>query len=181
MLLYSTISLIAVLAMIVYIIVFFARYRTIPQSLSVTAEYPHQLYYWQCTICTIFGWLAFYFPTIYTFNDYGYFTLLLNAGVSGLALSGYFSYSSAEETKRLLTIHKVGSFSGAVLISIFYIIFSSWILVLVSMLIAVILGLLIKGYRYRMPSDNSLVFWLELAIITIVSSDLVTRFIQELH
>lgn len=168
----------AILALIVYVVVFFTRYKTIPQSLSVTAEYPNQLYFWQCTICTIFGWLAFYFPTVYPYNEYGYWSLLLNAGVSGLALSGYYSYSSAEESKRLLTIHKVGSFSGAVLVSLFYLLFGSWILVASTMLVAVALGLLIKGHRYNMPSENSLVFWLEIAIITIVSTDLVDKFIR---
>lgn len=178
MLIYSIISVCAVIALLLYILIFFVRYRVVPQSLSVTAEYPHQLYYWQCTICTIFGWLAFYFPTVYTFSEYGYWPLLLNAGVSGLALSGYYSYSSAEESKRLLTIHKVGSFSGAVLVSLFYIIFGSWVLVLSTMSVAVLLGLLIKGYRYRMPSDNSLVFWLEIAIISIVSTDLIKKFLE---
>lgn len=177
MFIYNCISMCAIVALIVYVMVFFIRYRTIPQSLSVTAEYPDQLYFWQCTICAIFGWLAFYFPTTYTFAEYGYYPLLLNAGVSGLALSGYFSYSNAEETRRLLTIHKVGSFSGAVLVCLFYIFCGTWWAVLAPMAVAVVLGLLIKGHRYHQGTDNSLVFWLEIAIIGIVSGDLINKFI----
>lgn len=174
----NSISMCAILALVVYITVYFCRYRLIPQSLSVTAEFPHQHYYWQCTICTIFGWLAYYFPTVYTFGEYGYWTLLLSGGVSGLALSGYYAYSNGEETSRLLFIHKVGSFSGAVLVSIFYVLFGSWILVCSVMGIGVVLGLIIPGHRYRQPMSNSLVFWLEIGIVIIVSTDLVQKFIQ---
>lgn len=175
---YNIISLCAVLALIVYIIIFEARYKTIPQSLSVTAEYPSQYYYWQCTICTIFGWLAFYFPVVYTYAEYSYWPLLLNAGCSGLALAGYYSYSSAEETKRLLFIHKVGSFSGAICVCLFYMIFGNWIFTLSTLAICLLLGMFIKGHRYKQKEDNSIVFFMEIAIVIIVSSDIITRFIS---
>lgn len=233
MLVINSIGLIAVFAIVVYIICFLCRYRVIPQSLSVTAEWSGRYYWWQTTICTVMGFLGYWLATVYPMNNvlvsimtnvrsfisgnpfvitehgYGLLPMLGCAGVCGLALAGYYSYSPAEETKRLLTIHKVGSFTGAVLLVLFYIIkslmwsdeFVDWKFCLIVLAISLILGLVIKGKRLvgqyevndlletkimldansnykRYAEDHSIVFWMELGIIVIVSTDIINKFIN---
>lgn len=174
------VSLIALFAMLVYIVCFFGKYRIIPQSLSVTAEWSGRYRWWQITICTVMGWLSYYFPTVYPFETYTAFPLLASAGVAGLALAGYYSYSPKEETKRDLTIHKAGSFTGAVFLCLFFILcFNNWY-VLTVLGICAVLGLLFKGYRYGYSIGNSIIFWEELGIIGIVGYYIIQNFINSL-
>lgn len=172
------ISLLALMAMIIYVVCFLFRYRIIPQSLSITAEYNGRYRWWQITICTVMGWLSYWFPTIYAFNDFGPITLLASAGVAGLALAGYYSYCPDEESKRLLIIHKCGSFIGAIFLCLFFLIaLQNWY-VLTVLGVCAILGLLIKGHRYGFPVDNSIIFWEELGIIGIVGYYIISNFIN---
>lgn len=174
----NCISLVALLAILVYIICFFCRYRIIPQSLSVTAEWTGRYRWWQVTICSVMGWLSYYFPAIYPIVDYSLWPILASAGLAGLSLAGYYSYEPGEESKRLLTIHKVGSFSGAVCLCLFYLLgLHNWY-ILIVLGICAIFGLIIKGNRYGYPKDNSIIFWEELGIIGIVSYDIVIKFIE---
>lgn len=173
-----SISLIALLAMLVYVICFLCRYRIIPQSLSVTAEYNGRYRWWQVTICSVMGWLSYYFPTIYPYSEYGLTTILASAGIGGLALAGYYSYSPDEEDRRLLIIHKVGSFLGATFLCLFFVMgLNNWH-VLVVLGICAILGVIIKGHRYGYPTSNSVIFWEELGIIGIVGYHIMLNFIH---
>lgn len=174
------VSLIALAAMLIYVICFICRYRIIPQSLSVTAEYNGRYRWWQVTICTVMGWLSYYFPTVYPFALVGPFTMLASTGLAGLALAGYYSYSPGDETKRDLTIHKVGSFLGAIFLCMFYLLcFQNWYVLTVLGACAV-LGLLVKGYRYGYKESNSIIFWEELGIIGITGYYIILNFINAL-
>lgn len=173
----NSISIIAILSMFIYVICFLFRYRTIPQSLSVTAEWSGRYYWWQITICSVMGWLGFYFPAIYPIADYGLWPLLASAGVSGLGLAGYFSYNPGDETKRDLFIHKVGSFSGAVLLCLFFVLCVKDYISLIILGVGLILGTIIKGHRKDFPSGNSIVFWEEIGIIIICSYNIIKNMI----
>lgn len=150
------------------------------------------------------------YPVYNLLHGYGLLSLLGCAGACGLALAGYYSYSPEKESKRLLTIHKVGSFTGAVLLILFYIIksiiykgeFIHWSFCACALVAALILGIVIKGKRLmgqtevadmfegkttmidgswkRYSEDHSIVFWMELAIIVIVASDIINKFISVL-
>lgn len=171
------ISLIALVAMLTYIICFLCRYRVIPQSLSVTAEWSGRYRWWQITICTVMGWLSYYFPTVY--HDLGLINLLASGGIAGLALAGYYSYHPGEESKRDLTIHKVGSFTGAILICLFYILaLGRWQSTFIILGTCLILGTTIKGSRLFSPKDHSIIFWEELGIIGIIGYDIINNFIK---
>lgn len=173
-----SVSLIAFLAMIIYVICFFCRYKIIPQSLSVTAEWTGRYRWWQVTICTVMGWLSYYFPTIYPISEYGLYTILASAGIAGLSLAGYYSYFPGEEKQRDLIIHKVGSFSGAVCLCLFYLLgLHNWY-ILIVLGICAILGLIIKGNRYGYPKDNSIIFWEELGIIGIVGHTIIENLLS---
>lgn len=169
----NSISIIAILAIVIYVLCFLFRYRVVPQSLSVTAEWSGRYYWWQITICSVMGWLGFYYPAMYPISDYGLWPLLASAGVSGLGLAGYYSYSPAEETKRDITIHKVGSFSGAVLLCLFHVLCIGDYLALAILAIGAILGLIIKGKRLLFENSNSIVFWEEIGIILICSYNII--------
>lgn len=173
-----SISLIALVAVIIYVVCFFFRYRIIPQSLSVTAEWTGRYRWWQTTMCTVMGWLSYYFPTIYSIKENGLWPILASCGIAGLALAGYFSYSPGEETKRDLMIHKIGSFAGAVMLCCFYLFALGWWQILIVLSGCLGLGLLIKGNRYGYPKDHSIIFWEELGIIGIIGYDIITKFIQ---
>lgn len=175
------ISLIALAAILIYIICFICRYRIIPQSLSVTAEWNGRYTWWRIMICTIMGWFSYWYPVVYDFSTYGFYTLLASAGVAGLALSGYYSYSPYEETKQDLTIHKIGSFCGATLICLFYVLcqHSWWVLIVLG--VCLLLGFFIQGYRTsdgpRYSKSNSIVFWEEIGIIGIIGYDIIHNFV----
>ena len=185
MLTLHSISLAALFAVLVYVICFVCRYRIIPQSLSVTAEFNGRYKWWQIMICTVMGWLGYWIPTVYTFAECGYYTILASAGVAGLALAGYNSYSPDIETKHDLTVHKVGSFSGAVLVCLFYVLFLKWWAVLGVLAACLVLGVLVPGYRFnditkRYDKSNSIVFWEEIGIVCVVGFDIVKHFIETL-
>lgn len=180
MIVLHSVSLVALAAMLIYVICFFCKYRFIPQSLSVTAEWSGRYRWWQVTICTVMGWLSYYLPTCYPFAIYGALPLLGAAGVAGLALAGYYSYSPEVETKRDLTIHKIGSFVGAVLLCLFYLLVYHNYFILTILGVGVILGLLIPGYRYGYSKSNSIIFWEELGIIGIVGYYIIINFIGAL-
>lgn len=178
MIILHLISLVALVAILVYIISFFIKYHIIPQSLSVTAEWTKYYRWWQVTICSVMGWLSYYFPTIYSFEDYGFWPILASAGVAGLSLAGYYSYFPGEEKSRDLFIHKIGSFSGAVCLCLFYVLGLGRWEIIYPLAICLILGIFIRGSRYGCPKDNSIIFWEELGIIGIVGYDIVQNFIQ---
>lgn len=184
MLVLHSISLAALVAILIYVVCFICRYKIIPQSLSITAEYNGRYTWWQIMICTIMGWLGYWIPTVYPFSECSFYPILAAAGMSGLALAGYYSYSPDEETKKDLTIHKVGSFSGAVLVCLFYVIYMHWWAVFGVLALGLLLGFIVPGYRYdahyysRHTISNSIVFWEEIGIIGIVGFDIVTRFID---
>lgn len=213
MLIVNSIGLVCVFAILIYTVCFLCRYRVIPQSLSVTAEFSGRYYWWQVTICTVMGFLTYYLATVYPLVDYvtlqttklkflpyipcvhkgyGLLTMVGCLGTMGLGLAGYYSYSPDVETKRLLTIHKVGSFSGAVLLMLFYIIkdftHSSqnlhWYVVLVVLAVCLLLGVFVKGCRKNITDseisydkDNSIVFWMEIGLVGLVSYDIIMNFI----
>lgn len=172
------ISLLALLAMLIYVICFICRYRIIPQSLSVTAEYNGRYRWWKWTICLVMGWLSYYFPTAYPYSEYGLYPLLASLGVAGLSLAGYYSYSPDEEDKRLLIIHKIGSFAGAIFLCLFFTLGLEEMWVFIVLICGVILGLVIKGHRYNYTASHSIIFWEELAIIGIVGYNIITNFIN---
>lgn len=179
MLVLSIVSLLCLGAILTYLAYFFITYRTIPASISQTAEFPHCYYGFQFVICFIFGYLQFYFPTLYPFSEYSYWSMLLNAGCSGLALAGYFSYSPWEETSRDMTIHKIGSLTGGVLLMIFYaFVLKWWIFILSVLAICLVLGYFIPGNGWNRQKDNSITFWVEIGLIVIVGYDLVRNFIE---
>ena len=174
------VGIVALVAIVVYVVCFLCRYRVIPQSLSVTAEWSGRYRWWQVTICSVMGWLSYYFPTVYTFEDYGYYALLSSAGVAGLSLAGYYSYYPGEEEKRELIIHKVGSFSGAVCLSLFYVLGLGEWSILVVLGIGLLLGLLIKGRRIGFPRSHSIIFWEEIMIIGFVGYSIIENFVKAL-
>jgi hypothetical protein len=180
MLAINLISVGILIMMLVYIIVFFVRYKEIPQSLSVTAEYPDQYHYWQVTICTAMGWMGYYYPVIY-YNQYGLLTLIAVAGTYGLGLAGYFSYNPGTEKPRDLKIHKIGSFTGAILIMVFYTLIGDYS-AFVILGVCAFLGWVIRGHRYGNADSfsNSIVFFSELAIIITVGIDIITKLIDNL-
>lgn len=170
--------MLCIVSIIVYVTYFLVRHKVVPPSLSQTAEYPGCYYFFQTVICVIFGFLQFYYPTIYPFSEYGYSVLLLSAGCAGLSLSGYFSYTPWDESKRDLPIHKYGSLAGGAVLMTFYAIFMGmWLPVLASVASCVILGLIVKGHRYKSEVGNSVTFWVEMCIVAAISIDLVYRFI----
>lgn len=172
------VSLLCVAAIYAYAVTFLVRYRVVPPSLSLTAEYPHCYYWFQATICAIFGFLQFYYPVIYPFSEYGYAELLLNAGCAGLQLSGYFSYTPGEETKRDQAIHQYGSLSGGVLVMLFYAFVAGWWMYILPFMAACVgLGFAVKGRGWNRPVDNSVTFWVEMGIVLVMSVDLVYRFV----
>lgn len=171
----NIISVVATAGMLVYVLCFLFKYRIIPQSLSITAEYSGRYSWWRITICSVMGWLAYWFPTVYSFEEYSYWTLLASTGVQGLALAGYFSYHPGEETKKELTIHKVGSFTGAVLVCLFYVLALNNYYALIVLGVCAVLGLLIKGKRKGFADSNSIVFWEESGIILIIAADIFAR------
>ena len=179
MVIIHSISLLALLAMLVYVICFLCRYRIIPQSLSVTAEYNGRYRWWKWTICLVMGWLSYYFPTIYPYSEYGLYPLLASLGVAGLSLAGYYSYSPDEEDKRLLIIHKIGSFVGAVSLCLFFVLGlgNGWTFIILGCCGS--LGMGIKGYRYGYSPSYSIIFWEELGIIGIIGYHIIINFVNE--
>lgn len=173
----SIISLLCIAAICAYMAYFFKHYRVIPPSLSQTAEYPGCYYFFQVVICFIFGYLQYYYPIIYPYSEYGWRGILLNAGCAGLALAGYYSYKPGDDKKRDLTIHKVGSMVGGVLIMLFYaIVIGWWIPILALVIGAIALGVKFKGHRYGVEEpDNSITFWVEMCIVIVISFDLIRR------
>lgn len=174
------ISLLALLAMLIYVICFICRYKIIPQSLSVTAEYNGRYRWWKWTICLVMGWLSYYFPTVYPYSEYGLYTLLASLGVAGLSLAGYYSYSPDKEDKRLLIIHKVGSFAGAVFLCLFFVIGLEEKTAFILIMSGLLLGSSVKGFRYGYKACNSIIFWEELALIGIIGYHIVNNFINAL-
>lgn len=171
----NIISAIGFIAMFVYIVCFLYEFRFIPQSLSITAEYSGRYSWWKITICTVMGWLSYWFPTVYSFSEYAFWPLLPSLGVLGLALAGYYSYHPGDETKMELIIHKTGSFLGSVCVCLFYILALERYFALVVLGIGLVLGLLIKGKRLDFPDSNSILFWEEIGIIFIIEYDVFTR------
>lgn len=180
MIILHSISLLSLVAFLVYIICFLCRYRVIPQSLSVTAEWSGRYRWWQVTICSVMGWLSYYFPTIYTFQEFSFWPILSSAGLGGLSLAGYYSYFPGEESKRELVIHKVGSFTGAILICLFYLLGLGKLWILPVLGVCLVLGLVIKGSRLGYSQSNSIIFWEEIGIIGIMGSDIVFKFIESI-
>lgn len=184
MLVLHSVSLAALLAVLIYVVCFICRYRIVPQSLSVTAEYNGRYIWWQIMICTVMGWLGYWIPTVYDFSTYGYWPILASVGAAGLALAGYYSYSPDEESKHDMMIHKIGSFSGAALVCLFYVACLHWWAVLFILAICALLGLIVPGCRYDAhytrgySISNSIVFWEEIGIIGIIGFDIVNRFIS---
>ena len=179
MLILSVVSLLIIIGFLSYVTYFFVTYKQVPPSLSQTAEFPHCYYGFQTVICTTFGFLQFYYPCLYPFSDYGFSAILLNAGCSGLALAGYFSYSPWEETKRNMTIHKFGSLSGGVLIGVFYaVVLGQWLLTLSALTAALLLGYFIPGHGYEREKDNSITFWVEIGLTVIIVKDLISKFLE---
>lgn len=178
-----SISMAALVSMIVYVICFICRYRIIPQSLSVTAEYNGRYVWWQIMICSVMGWLGYWIPNVYTMQECGFWPLLASAGVAGLSLAGYYSYNPGEETKHDLMVHKIGSFTGAVLVCLFYIVYMKWWIVIGVLLLCLALGLMLPGRRFDAlnsrgyKTSNSIVFWEEIGIVCIVGFDIVKHFI----
>lgn len=178
MLTLSIISILCLVAIVTYLAYFLITYKRIPASISQTAEFPHCYYGFQTVICFIFGYLQYYFPAVYPYADYGFSSMLLNAGCAGLALAGYFSYSPWEETKRDMTIHQYGSLAGGSLLMLFYAIFREWwLFILIVLAVCVTLGYFIQGNGWNRQKDNSITFWVEIGLIVIVGTDLVQRFI----
>lgn len=174
----SLISVLCLVAILVYLAYFFITYKRIPASISQTAEFPHCYYGFQFVICFIFGFLQYYFPTIYSFADYGYISILLNGGCAGLALAGYFSYSPWEETERDMTIHKIGSLCGGILLITFYLLVLKWWLFIgIVLTICLVLGYFIQGNGWNRKKDNSITFWVEIGLMIIVGRDLVKHFL----
>lgn len=175
----NIISILCLLAIVGYLGYFLFTYKRIPASISQTAEFPHCYYGFQTVICFIFGYLQFYFPTIYPFAEYGYWSMLLNAGCAGLSLAGYFSYSPWEETSRDMTIHQYGSLTGGALLMAFYaIVMKWWLFIAITLVVCLILGKSIPGNGWQRQKDNSVTFWVEIGLIVLVGTDLVRRFIE---
>lgn len=187
MIVINVISLIFLVALVAYIVCFLCKYRVIPQSLSITAEYSGRYTWWKLTMCISMGWMSYYYPTVYPYRsfylepDYGLLPMLAVAGVAGLSMAGYYSYFPGEEDKQTLMVHKIGSFLGAVCIVLFYVFSGSnvWqILAIFAFLLA--LGFLIKGKRKGYPDGNSVVFWLEIGVVYLVASDIIDHFLQNI-
>lgn len=180
MIVLHSISMLALIAMLVYVICFICRYRIIPQSLSVTAEYNGRYRWWKWTICLVMGWLSYYFPTVYPYSEYGLYPLLASLGVAGLSLAGYYSYSPDKEDRELLLIHKIGSFAGACFLTVFFSagLHESWIFIVLAF--CSMLGVYITGKRYGYPENISIIFWNELGIIGIVGYNIIINFIEAL-
>ncbi len=177
----NIISAIGFVAMSVYIVCFLLKFRFIPQSLSITAEYSGRYTWWKITICTVMGWLSFWFPTVYPFAEYSYWAILPSIGVLGLALAGYYSYHPGDETKLELAVHKTGSFIGSACVCLFYIIALEQDFVWIILGVGLVLGLLIRGKRLDFPDSNSVLFWEEIGIIFIIQYDVVTRILSLLE
>lgn len=173
----NIISAMGFVAMVAYIVGFLLKFRFIPQSLSITAEYSGRYNWWKITICTVMGWLSYWFPTTYSFSEYAYWPIMPSIGVLGLALAGYYSYHPGEETKLELAVHKIGSFTGSALVCLFYILALENYYALLILGVGLILGLLFKGKRLDFPDSNSILFWEEIGIIFIIEYDVMSRII----
>lgn len=185
MVIINVISVIFLFALIVYIVCFLCKYRVVPQSLSITAEYSGRYLWWKLTMCISMAWMSYYYPTTYPYRgfllepDYGLLPMLAVVGVVGLSLAGYYSYFPGEEDKQTLMTHKIGSFSGAICMVLFYMFADGNVWQILSIFgCLLILGFLIKGKRKGYPDGNSVVFWLEIGIIYLIGTDVINHFIK---
>ncbi len=134
-------------------------------------------------MCISMAWMSYYYPTVYPYRgflldpDYGLLPILAVAGVAGLSMAGYYSYFPGEEDKQTLLVHKIGSFTGAVFVVLFYMFTGEnvW-LILAIFGCLLVLGFLIKGKRKNYPDGNSVVFWLEIGVLYLVGSDIIAHF-----